>query len=127
MKLGECQPIPDLMAVVYMAGPLAEARYRRCSQTVAFLGGGMSDLDDAYALVGKDAVWSEAVPMAKRCNKMLWPAIEAIATRLQHQLILTGPDAVAIYEKALHLFVGAELAIFTQPVSVVTADSSPCP
>lgn len=89
-----------------LAGPMAEARYRRCSQLVAFLMGGDGDMKIAKLKAGD---WSrndeERSSIINACGKRAaalvranWPAILRLADALVERRVIEADDAVAIIE-----------------------------
>ena len=93
--------------ITSLAGPIAEARIRKCSLAAAYLIGGKDDYDFAKRCVADfegEADTSRAIEKlqerAKTIVRQRWGSVLALADRLLANRSLTGPEALAVIEAA---------------------------
>ncbi len=95
--------------ITSLAGPIAEARIRKCSLAVTYLVG-EADYDVAKRCVAdfeSDADVSEAIEKlqerATTTVRQRWRSVLALADKLLTHRSLTGPEAVAVIEAAVEM------------------------
>jgi hypothetical protein len=94
--------------ITSLAGPIAEARIRKCSLAAAYLVGGKDDYDMAKRCVADfegEADMSEAFgKLQERAGTIVrqrWSSVLALADKLRVHRSVTGPEAVTVIEAAL--------------------------
>jgi hypothetical protein len=90
-----------------LAGPIAEAQFRKCSLVSVLLGGGNKDYADVERCLldfERDATLSRSFDELEQCTRAIvrqrWGAIMALANELQVRRSLTAAEAVAVIELA---------------------------
>jgi hypothetical protein len=91
-----------------LAGPIAEARFLKCSLAAVYLRGGGGDYDIAKQCVAdfeREANVSEAFGKLEQRSRTIvrhrWSAVLVLADQLVVRRSLTGPEAVAVIESAI--------------------------
>jgi hypothetical protein len=91
-----------------LAGPIAEARFRKCSLASVLLGGGNEDYSEATRClldferdVSHSDTFDELELRTRAIVRQRWSAIIALANELQVRRSLTGSEVVAVIEAAV--------------------------
>jgi hypothetical protein len=94
--------------ITNLAGPIAEARYRRQSIAGMYLGGGRSDFIKSRTSVQDfapeqmaSAMFAELQRRASKIVSMRWNSILALADELLVRRSLTGVEAIAVIEDTI--------------------------